>query len=225
MAALPSRVCLCSARARRVNRPAASTSGPTATGSAAREAALAAAASGSASGAEMERLISALEAEPSCSPAVARPGPDAVLDGRWRVMYSTAPPPSNGKLGPLPGTAFQEIDVAAGRYVNRLVVPPGPASGGVLTAVLDAGWTVAADDEWVVEFRSVEVALLGVGLFTKQFGGVTRVWRMTYTDEGVRVVRAARNREALDAARARGRDAAAGDDDDCVFLMVRDEAP
>lgn len=36
--------------------------------------------------------------------------------GTWRVMYSTAPPPSNGRIGPFKGEAFQIVDVDTGRY-------------------------------------------------------------------------------------------------------------
>jgi len=49
----------------------------------------------------------------------------------------------------------------------------------------------------------------------------TRVWDMTYVDEGTRVVRAARTMEGLQGAGARGRAAVAGDDDDCVFVFAR----
>jgi len=45
----------------------------------------------------------------------------AALDGRWRVRYSNAPPPSNGALGPLIGEAYQIVDVATATYSNQLV--------------------------------------------------------------------------------------------------------
>ena len=41
------------------------------------------------------------------------------LDGRWRVRWSDAPPPSNGALGPVRGAAFQSVDVQAARCAER----------------------------------------------------------------------------------------------------------
>ena len=43
----------------------------------------------------------------------------ALLDGRWRVRWSDAPPPSNGALGPVRGAAFQAVDVQAARCAER----------------------------------------------------------------------------------------------------------
>jgi hypothetical protein len=49
------------------------------------------------------------------------------LDGRWRVRYSSAPPPSNGALGPFVGEAYQLVDVASETYANQLVSTTAPA--------------------------------------------------------------------------------------------------
>ena len=172
---------------------------------------------------EIESMITRLEAlnptpEPASSPLV---------DGNWRVVYSTAPPPSNGSLGPFKGTAFQDINLADNSYANVLTVPPNDWLG----ATLVAGWKalkLKSDDErgdgrlWVVDFKSVTVRLFGFDLFTKTFTDTTRVWDQTYVDDDTRVVRAARTMDGLMKEGARGRKAIAGDEDDCVFLMVRE---
>lgn len=67
---------------------------------------------------QVEDLVQRLEAlNPTIDPAFSEG-----MDGRWIVKYSTAPPPSNGVLGPFVGLAYQEIDLQAGTYENILKV-------------------------------------------------------------------------------------------------------
>eukprot|EP00957_Ditylum_brightwellii_P211853 15366677-Ditylum_brightwellii.AAC.1 len=61
------------------------------------------------------------------------------MDGKWKVEYTTAPPPSNGQLGPFVGIARQVIDLDTKRYSNLLIVDPNEW----LSATLDATW-----EEW-----------------------------------------------------------------------------
>ena len=66
------------------------------------------------------------------------------MDGPWIVLYTDAPPPSNGQLGPfLKGVAKQVIDLQRGTYKNELYV----GGRGVdedqnawVSAVLEATW-------------------------------------------------------------------------------------
>merc|ERR1719335_703069 len=53
--------------------------------------------------------------------------PLEALDGAWRVVYSNAPSPSNGALGPLRGDGLQIVDVAKRRYANELRLFGGSA--------------------------------------------------------------------------------------------------
>ena len=167
--------------------------------------------------AAVEAAVSALEA---CNPTT-RPAASELQAGNWEVVYSTAPPPSNGSLGPFRGVAYQDINFADKSYVNVLSVPPADWLG----ARLVADWAPAEGDEddrvWIVSFREVSVRLLGFRLFTKTFDNTTRVWDQTYVDEDTRVVRAARTMEGLTRAAALGRTAVAGDEVDCVFVMRR----
>lgn len=69
------------------------------------------------------------------------PARDPRMAGGWEVLYTTAPPPSNGKLGPFVGVAKQAIDLQSGGYKNILQV--GSEDNVWLSAVLDASW-----EEW-----------------------------------------------------------------------------
>eukprot|EP00536_Pseudo-nitzschia_multiseries_P008992 jgi/Psemu1/306220/fgenesh1_kg.241_\ len=64
------------------------------------------------------------------------------MAGNWIVEYTTAPPPSNGKLGPFVGIARQIIDLDKGTYVNYLSVP-GDIEKEFLSAKLEATF-----EEW-----------------------------------------------------------------------------
>ena len=78
---------------------------------------------------------------------------------------------------------------------------------------------------WKVRFEDVTVRLFDrFDAVKKTFdpNATTRIWQTTYLDENCRIVRAGRTEEAVREARARGRKAKAGDEDDCLFVMVRE---
>lgn len=151
--------------------------------------------------AKADELLSALEGQGG----VSEPSQSELLDGIWRVRYSTAPPPSNGQLGPFIGRAFQNVDLRAGTYRNLLLVGEGD---GWLRAQLDADWKVVDSRRWTVFFRSLEIAVFGYTLFRKEWENNTRAWKMTYLDSDTRVVRAGRTRDT---------------EDDVVFYMRRQQ--
>lgn len=155
------------------------------------------------------------------------PARDKRMDGPWVVLYTDAPPPSNGQLLFLKGIAKQVIDLNGGRYRNELYV----GGSGVdedqdawLKAVLEARWEVwdgvyldnsgdkAPDDDfggttWKVTFESLKISVFEIPLFTQQFKeGTARTWKMTYLDDDTRVVRAGKT----------GRE-----EDDVLFYMRR----
>ncbi len=87
---------------------------------------------------KIDSLVQSLESlcpyeEPARMPEMA---------GKWIVDYTTAPSPSNGKLGPFEGIARQIIDLDAGTYVNYLSVP-GDIEKEFLSAKLEATF-----EEW-----------------------------------------------------------------------------
>ena len=138
----------------------------------------------------------------------------------WRVAYTNAPAPSNGRLGVFSGASFQVVDATRRRYSNVLSVPPE----NWLRCELRARWDVLEDDAlWLATFESVEIKVFDRFVLGKKVWGegeVTRVWRTTYVDDDVRVVRAARTREAEAAGAARGRRAREGED--CLFVMTKE---
>lgn len=204
--------------------------------------------------AEIDSLI--LELESQCP--LEAPARDPRMEGKWRVEYTTAPPPSNGQLGPFTGIARQVIDLDGGNYVNLLQVEPNQW----LAAELRAKWfdwdgTYLEDGEnpiddsqnndkeeetviestnasyetgnvfssfksfvsslnssptksskskavdygatsWKVDFESLSIKLFGVPIVTKQFENTSRVWRMSYLDDDVRIVRAGRTGKSKD---------------------------
>ena len=165
----------------------------------------------------VERRVRALE-----SHAWAREDLERWSNGVWRVVHSTAPPPSNGVIGPFRGESFQVVDVASRRYENALSVPPESWLRVALAARYE---TTERVDVWKVTFESVEVRVFDrFVVLRKEWGDgeATRVWRTTFVDEDVRVVRAGRTLEAVEGGRARGRNAVAGDEDDCLFVMTRE---
>ncbi len=87
---------------------------------------------------QIDALVQKLEAE--CP--FPEPARSPLMGGKWIVDYTTAPPPSNGKLGPFVGIARQVIDLDAGTYSNYLSVP-GDIEKEWLSATL-----VATFEEW-----------------------------------------------------------------------------
>jgi hypothetical protein len=146
--------------------------------------------------------------------AAAEPNRQPGILGEWHVWYTNCPPPSNGQLGPFQGTASQFIqDIATKSYQNLLSVPPN----GWLTATLDGIWdewdgtlldTGAKSREnvadwgtchWKVTFLQLQICFLGLPLLTKQFGpGTSRIWRTTYLDDEIRIVRAGKTGKVED---------------------------
>ncbi|CAL6312537.1 unnamed protein product [Bathycoccus prasinos] len=121
-----------------------------------------------------------------------------VANGCWRVIYSTAPPPSNGQLfGPIVGTAFQSIDKEEKTYENVL------ALGNWLTLRLKATYEILENTNntrWTVTFRSIQVELFEKKepVFVKAFPkGTTREWLTTFQDDEWRIVRAGRTKEEI----------------------------
>lgn len=136
--------------------------------------------------------------------------------GEWHVWYTNCPPPSNGQLGPFQGTAGQVIqDESTRSYQNLLKVPPNDW----LTATLDGIWeewdgqllsesgsaegTAAKQDwganHWKVTFQRLRIALLGFTLLNKEFPpGTCRIWRTTYLDDNIRIVRAGKTGRVQD---------------------------
>ncbi|GKY90501.1 hypothetical protein MPSEU_000023800 [Mayamaea pseudoterrestris] len=174
------------------------------------------------------KLISQLEAMES----IKKPNRQEEFRGEWHVWYTDCPPPSNGVLGPFQGTSSQFIGRDGG-YQNFLKVSPNDW----LTATLDGIWEdwdgfVIRDkgdkldesssspsdknrdwgaNHWKVTFKQLQIKLFGFPLFTKQFeANTSRVWRTTYLQSDVRIVRAGKTGRL---------------EDEVVFYTRRNPAP
>ena len=179
--------------------------------------------------AEVHNLLSNLEA--LCP--IPEPARDKRMEGPWIVLYTDAPPPSNGQLGFLKGIAKQVISLKDGSYRNELYIGGSGQDqdeDAWLSAILDATWTEwdgiyldSTDDNipavesspgsttWKVDFESITLNVFQKPLFTQQFkAGTSRTWKMSYLDDDTRIVRAGKT--------GRG-------EDDWVFYMKRGGSP
>jgi len=163
---------------------------------------------------EIDALVRGIEEiNPTKNPAQS----DSV-DGTWRVIFSTAPSPSNGKLGPLLGSALQSVNLDTGIYANELLIGPNESAPWI-SACLLADWDDMGDgNNWKVNFRSITLSLFGFDLFTKAFDeGTSRIWTTTFLDSDVRIVRA-----GLTDAEAKRKGGSADPKDYFLFIMTRE---
>ena len=124
--------------------------------------------------------------------------------GYYEVLWTNAPPPSNGQLGPFKGSAAQAIGTE-GLYQNVLRVGDNNWLGATLDGrweewdgvLLDGSGTTSTPTTacWKVTFMTLKIQALDgkLTLFEKQFpsnNSASRIWRTTYLDENIRVVRA-----------------------------------
>mmetsp|Transcript_2684 Transcript_2684/g.3658 ORF Transcript_2684/g.3658 Transcript_2684/m.3658 type:complete len:212 (-) Transcript_2684:122-757(-) len=125
--------------------------------------------------AEINKLCDILKPSPQRKPALS-----SALNGRWELLYTTTTGNSAGKLGPLVGKVYQEIDLQSLRYLNILELGP-------IVAKLDATWEILAPDQWKVIFRSLQFSILGFSFPEKDLSA-TGIWRMTYLDDDFRIL-------------------------------------
>jgi len=95
---------------------------------------------------QRSQILSKLIHLESLNPTPNEPTRSPLVDGPWIVLYTDAPPPSNGQLGLFKGVAKQVIDLKRGTYRNELYVGGGGVEGveedenAWLEAVLEATW-------------------------------------------------------------------------------------
>jgi len=146
------------------------------------------------------------------------PSQSDLVEGTWRVIFSTAPSPSNGKLGPFLGSALQSVNLDSGIYANELLVGPNESTPWI-NACLLADWDDIGDgSNWKVNFRTITLSLFGFDLFTKDFDeGTSRIWTTTFLDSTVRIVRA-----GLTDTEAKRKGGSADPKDYFLFVMTRE---
>ena len=124
-----------------------------------------------------------------------RPATSSMNSGRWRMVYTDYCPagPSSGKLGPFIGDVFQQLSPELGVIENILDIKSPPIQGKLV-----ASQSVISDDTWRIAFRYVSNTVGPFKLSTKAFppdgaeGAQVRLWRHTYLDESLRILRAGR---------------------------------
>jgi hypothetical protein len=100
----------------------------------------------------------------------------------YKLLYSTAPGGSNGKVGPFVGTVTQrfsaENDVD---FVNSVEL------FGVLRISLHAERTILDDTRIRVTFKQTRVSMFDIEVFRKNISG-SGVWKQLYVDSDLRVM-------------------------------------
>ncbi|CAB1103195.1 unnamed protein product [Ectocarpus sp. CCAP 1310/34] len=135
------------------------------------------------------------------------PARSPLLAGRWRMLYSTVPGPSSGRLGPFVGDVFQDIRPDEKRIINILELGPSWALRGALEADVE----VLDGNNWAISFDVVYNNFAGVKVQEKKFDPVVterRIWSMTYLDDGFRILY--------------GRQEAKSAEEGFIFVMERD---
>lgn len=161
---------------------------------------------------EIETLVSQIEKNnPTKSPSTSD-----LMNGYWRLLYTDFDPPaeSSGKLGPFVGDVFQDLN-SKKLLIKNILKVGFPSIIGALTANL----SIPNGNTWYViillflidvlqqslntrihsiyreiEFDRVENSIFGIPLPSKVFPPKSqiRVWRITYLDQDLRIMRAGR---------------------------------
>jgi len=105
-----------------------------------------------------------------------------MLDGNWRLLYTTNGGSSAGKLGPFVGVVDQDINLADGKYVNYVRL-----GGAIVEGALTASWDNLNDKTWRVKFEGIVLKVLGIPLVKKPLDA-TGIWRFTYVDADFRIL-------------------------------------
>eukprot|EP00465_Bigelowiella_longifila_P003911 CAMPEP_0185264478 /NCGR_PEP_ID=MMETSP1359-20130426/23207_1 /TAXON_ID=552665 /ORGANISM="Bigelowiella longifila, Strain CCMP242" /LENGTH=276 /DNA_ID=CAMNT_0027853103 /DNA_START=1 /DNA_END=831 /DNA_ORIENTATION=+ len=106
----------------------------------------------------------------------------SVLDGEWKLLFTTNDGSSAGKFGPFVGDVAQNIDLEKEEYLN--IVSLG---NGIFKGTLSATWDNLSSSTWKVKFKNIRLELLGFSLQEKELKAVG-TWRMTYLDDDFRIL-------------------------------------
>ena len=112
--------------------------------------------------------------------AVKKIANNELMNGNWRLVFTTNDGSSAGKLGPFVGRVDQDISVADAFYTNFVRLGP-------VTGALTASWDTLGDKLWRVKFQDVTLSVFGIPLTQKALSA-TGIWRMTYQDEDLRIL-------------------------------------
>lgn len=111
----------------------------------------------------------------------------------WKLAYTDfdPPAPSSGRLGPFTGAVYQYLDPKGGQIKNLLKISlPGVAIYGGLVARA----SIVSKDTWKIDFdyvtNAADIFGFKLGGSRKYFDKEIRLWKMTYLDDELRILRA-----------------------------------
>lgn len=90
---------------------------------------------------------------------------------------------SAGKLGPVVGEVYQQIDLKNKSYLNKVSI-----FNDLVYAVLSASWTTHSPSLWTVKFGEIIFKVFNIQVIKKSLGGTEGVWRNSYLDDNFRIL-------------------------------------
>lgn len=106
-----------------------------------------------------------------------------ILNGKWKLVYTTNEGSSAGKIGPFVGDVYQMIDLNKKFYSNKVSL-----FNDIFTGVLGATWITKSKALWTVQFQDIVLKLAGIKLVKKSLSGTEGTWRNTYLDANFRIL-------------------------------------
>jgi len=118
-----------------------------------------------------------------------------VLNGEWRLLYSSMPGVPGGVFGPFAGEATQRLNVASQEMVNSVSF-----AGGASRLEWTTKWSALSGTDWTMPEEEWYPYLFGVKmeLISLSFVDTESTWTMTYTDRDFRVFKSLRMGGAID---------------------------
>ena len=105
-----------------------------------------------------------------------------LMDGNWKLIYTTNSGSSAGRLGAFIGRVDQDIDISSRKYINYVRL------GGIVQGALSATWDNLSPKLWRVKFIDVAITVFGIPVTKKNLEGSVGIWRMSYIDENLRIL-------------------------------------
>lgn len=114
-----------------------------------------------------------------------------IMNGNWKLIYTTNDGSSAGRLGPFIGRVDQDIDVTGSKYINYVRL------GSIVEGALSATWDNLGPKLWKVKFIDIEISVFGIPIKKKSLEGSEGTWRMTYLDDSIRILYAQGGKNTL----------------------------
>lgn len=106
-----------------------------------------------------------------------------LMNGNWKLIYTSNNGSSAGKLGFFIGRVDQDIELSSNKYINYVRL-----GGNIVQGALSATWDNLSPKVWKVKFIDVTISVLGIPITKKSLIGSEGIWRMTYIDDNIRIL-------------------------------------